>query len=87
MNTPSALANVDETTKFGEVIRSIRDARGKLSVGNWKYFLKLRTVLELEGGQYGTLPTKDGRTRHQVNITLQGDDSVLQIEFVTATTH
>ena len=69
-----------EFRKLVQHIASLDDR--KLVAASWNEFQKMKAMLTSEGGRYGTLPTREGQTTHQVKF--DHEDKVLTLEYVTA---
>ena len=69
--------------ELDRLIQQIVDAGGRLMATSWSDFRRKKKILEGEGGEYGTLPTGDGRTKHQVKYLYEGT-RLLVVEFITA---
>jgi len=67
---------------FDQLVRQIQQAGGTLQFTSKRQFDRAKTILEQRGGKYGTLPTSDQRTMHQVTFLLEGK-ALLVAEYVT----
>lgn len=83
MMGPSVTA--DFSPELSRTLGTIRDAGGTLVVTSRQEFQKLKEILlKKGGGNYGTLPTADGRTKHQVTLLWEGTER-LTVEYYTST--